>query len=287
MEERLQWIKLAPAAWAHWEPLQGGLGIQAALALRYPAARCLVVEPEPARRATVTRVPPALVATVPLDWAGSAIRRPGRMAACRWSGPTWPCTWRRSANPAAALAPGMAPDGFLMFSCLGPDTLRAVREAWSRAGWPEPAHAFTDMHDWGDMLVGTGFAEPVMDMERITLTFASPQRAAAGVAPARPQPACGAVFGVARAGLARPRPLETLARRHPSMGGSGAGIRGHLRPCAQGTAACAVQPETRVSLDEMRRVLRHGRVAPGHRNDPGGPYAHVSARAWSATMPRR
>ena len=56
MEDRLQWIKLAPAAWAHWEPLQGGLGIQAALALRYPAARCLVVEPEPARRATVTRV---------------------------------------------------------------------------------------------------------------------------------------------------------------------------------------------------------------------------------------
>jgi malonyl-CoA O-methyltransferase len=32
------------------------------------------------------------------------------------------------------------------------------------------------MHDWGDMLVQAGFAEPVMDMERITLTFPSPQR---------------------------------------------------------------------------------------------------------------
>lgn len=32
------------------------------------------------------------------------------------------------------------------------------------------------MHDWGDMLVHSGFAEPVMDMERITLTFATPQR---------------------------------------------------------------------------------------------------------------
>jgi len=32
------------------------------------------------------------------------------------------------------------------------------------------------MHDWGDMLVQTGFAEPVMDMERVTLTFATPQR---------------------------------------------------------------------------------------------------------------
>jgi malonyl-CoA O-methyltransferase len=32
------------------------------------------------------------------------------------------------------------------------------------------------MHDWGDMLVAAGFAEPVMDMERITLTFQSPER---------------------------------------------------------------------------------------------------------------
>ena len=44
-------------------------------------------------------------------------------------------------------------------------------------GWPPAGHAFTDMHDWGDMLVNTGFAEPVMDMERITLTFGNPRRA--------------------------------------------------------------------------------------------------------------
>ena len=37
-------------------------------------------------------------------------------------------------------------------------------------------HSFTDMHDWGDMLVHAGFAEPVMDMETITLTFATPER---------------------------------------------------------------------------------------------------------------
>ena len=39
-----------------------------------------------------------------------------------------------------------------------------------------PAHEFTDMHDWGDMLVHAGFAEPVMDMEKITLTYASPDK---------------------------------------------------------------------------------------------------------------
>jgi malonyl-CoA O-methyltransferase len=31
----------------------------------------------------------------------------------------------------------------------------------------------TDMHDWGDMLLEAGFAQPVMDMERITLTYAN------------------------------------------------------------------------------------------------------------------
>jgi malonyl-CoA O-methyltransferase len=58
-----------------------------------------------------------------------------------------------------------------MFSCLGPDTLRELRALYAQAGWPEPTHAFTDMHDWGDMLVHSGFAEPVMDMERITLSY--------------------------------------------------------------------------------------------------------------------
>ena len=47
---------------------------------------------------------------------------------------------------------------------------------YAAMGWPPAGHAFTDMHDWGDMLVHAGFAEPVMDMERITLTFATPER---------------------------------------------------------------------------------------------------------------
>ena len=68
----------------------------------------------------------------------------------------------------------LASDGFLMFSCLGPDSLRELRALYGTLGWPPPAHDFTDMHDWGDMLVQSGFAEPVMDMERITLTWATP-----------------------------------------------------------------------------------------------------------------
>ena len=63
-----------------------------------------------------------------------------------------------------------------MFSCLGPDSLRELRALHAQMGWPAPHHDFTDMHDWGDMLVQAGFAEPVMDMERITLTYETPER---------------------------------------------------------------------------------------------------------------
>jgi malonyl-CoA O-methyltransferase len=84
-----------------------------------------------------------------------------------------------AADPQALLAAWhrlLAVDGFLMFSCLGPDTAREVRDLYAALGWPPAGHQLTDMHDWGDMLVQTGFAEPVMDMERITLTYETPAR---------------------------------------------------------------------------------------------------------------
>ena len=178
MEERLQWIKLAPQSWAHWEPLLGGMAVHAALSQRYPAAACFVVEPDPRRRAAAAR---ALHRPwwSPARWNSAAMHfeSPGDAAVqMLWSN----MALHMAADPQALLQRwhrALAPEGFLMFSCLGPDTLRAVRAAWLAAGWPPPAHAFTDMHDWGDMLVNNGFAEPVMDMERITLTFAGPRRA--------------------------------------------------------------------------------------------------------------
>ncbi|MEG0446642.1 MAG: biotin synthase, partial [Comamonas sp.] len=67
-------------------------------------------------------------------------------------------------------------DGYVMFSCLGPDTVRQLHRLYADLGLGPAGHSFTDMHDWGDMLVHSGFSEPVMDMEHITLTFATPQR---------------------------------------------------------------------------------------------------------------
>lgn len=61
--------------------------------------------------------------------------------------------------------------GLLMFSTFGPDTLKELRESF-RDGHVH-TQRFIDMHDFGDMLLECGFADPVMDMEVLTMTYAS------------------------------------------------------------------------------------------------------------------
>jgi malonyl-CoA O-methyltransferase len=65
----------------------------------------------------------------------------------------------------------LAPGGLLMFSTFGPDTLKELRSAWQRVDRYTHVSRFVDMHDIGDLLVGCGFADPVMDMEPFTLTY--------------------------------------------------------------------------------------------------------------------
>jgi malonyl-CoA O-methyltransferase len=62
-------------------------------------------------------------------------------------------------------------EGLLMFSTFGPDTLKELRQAFNGVDVNNHLNRFADMHDIGDMLVQCGFADPVMDMEYITLTY--------------------------------------------------------------------------------------------------------------------
>lgn len=66
--------------------------------------------------------------------------------------------------------------GLAMFSCLGPATLRELRQALTDAGLRTATPAFVDMHDFGDLLVENGFADPVMDQEILTLTYRTPEK---------------------------------------------------------------------------------------------------------------
>lgn len=65
----------------------------------------------------------------------------------------------------------LATGGLLTFAMLGPDTLKELRAAGATS-----LRGFADMHDVGDMLVAAGFAEPVMDMDMITLEYRRPRR---------------------------------------------------------------------------------------------------------------
>ena len=177
MEDRLQWIRQAPASWCHWDPVRAGLQAHALVSARYPQARCQVYETsahcEPVARQALTKP-----WWNPARWAAGAVQMgPPADASVQmlWSN----MALHMAADPQDLIARwhrALAVDGYLMFSCLGPDTLRELHGVYAAMGWPPAGHAFTDMHDWGDMLVHAGFAEPVMDMERITLTYATPER---------------------------------------------------------------------------------------------------------------
>lgn len=259
MEERLEWIKLAPADWADWEAVRGGLEAHARIVRRYPQARVHVVEPQPLREAVAREC-----------LGGSWWKRlkgdqpdfgplPEGGVQMLWSN----MHLHMVADPQALMQQwhqGLAVDGFLMFSCLGPDTVHELRTLYAELGWPPPTHEFTDMHDWGDMLVDTGFAEPVMDMERITLSFATPERLLAELRE------LGANLHPARfPALRAPGWKDTLLQaldKHLRTGPDGQLalsfeiVYGHaLKPPPR----AKVGEQTAVSIADMRSMLRGGR----------------------------
>lgn len=65
----------------------------------------------------------------------------------------------------------LRPGGLFLFTTLGPDTLRELRTAWAAVDARPHVNDFTDMHDVGDALVRARFADPVLDIERYTLTY--------------------------------------------------------------------------------------------------------------------
>lgn len=178
MSERLVWIRQQPSAWIHWHPLSDGPEVHQMLAQHYPRATAALVQSEADRwRRQLRRL------TGPW-WQLARWRQHAQIHSPENNPPAVDMLWANlmlhtCADPQALLRQWgqlVLPGGFLMMSCLGPDTLREWREVCADLGWAPPAHAFTDMHDWGDMLLQAGFAEPVMDMERITLTFDTPER---------------------------------------------------------------------------------------------------------------
>ena len=174
MADRLSVIRLQPARLLDWGSFIGAS--QDLLTQAYPQAKRVAIEQDLVRgAATAAQLkrpwwlpwqPAVEVLTPPQVTPGGS--------QLLWSN----MTLQGLADPAATMSAwhrALAVDGFLMFSTLGPGSLRQLAALYGRAGWPAAHAPFVDMHDLGDMLVAAGFADPVMDQEIITLTWTSPQ----------------------------------------------------------------------------------------------------------------
>ncbi|MGM0677414.1 malonyl-ACP O-methyltransferase BioC [Ectothiorhodospira marina] len=166
--ERLQWVKLDPA-----RVLDAGAGTgQGARGLRrmYRGGRVVALDLSPAMLRATAR-------------GAGWWRKPGLVCADVESLPfaeasfdlifsSLTVQWCNDLDRALAeFRRVLAPQGLLMFTTLGPDTLVELRRAWEAVDGCAHVNAFMDMHDIGDALVRAGFADPVMDVERMTVTY--------------------------------------------------------------------------------------------------------------------
>lgn len=275
LAEKLDAILMEPVAWLDWSGRLGGAA--SGVVQRYPQAQRWVHEPDDllAQRAAA-------------DWQAEQASQPKPWWA-RWkkgaSGPApilrrldqfpegWPqegagMLWANMSLHASADVDALAvqwhrvlrTDGFLMCSGLGPDTAKELRWVYDAMGWGLPTIRFIDMHDLGDALVKAGFADPVMDMERLTLTWPNAE------AMLREWQSWGGnVAGGRFQGCRTPRwrldliqALESGLRRPDGLLGLTVElIYGHaVKPLPK----VAMLPEARVSLEDMRKLVK----ARGH-----------------------
>lgn len=257
MAERLTFIKLQPGRVLDASPALGASG--ELLRRAYPDAEMLWHEDDPALAARAAQARQR-------NWwqklrgvsSGQIDALPPR--------PEVDLLWSNMALHACADLPALlaawqssvAVGGFIMFSCLGPDSFIELRGLFARAGWGRPAPDWWDMHDIGDLVLKAGFADPVMDQERLRLTWASPESLLAdlrslggNLAPAR---FAGLRSRAWRAALLTE--LETLRDGEGRLALTLELVFGHAFKAAPRLMVAA---ETHVSIDAMRATLRKGR----------------------------
>jgi malonyl-CoA O-methyltransferase len=167
--QRLEYVSLAPRT-----VLDLGAGppeATADLARRFPDARVLAVD-----------LVPGMLGAGPQPWTrigADAARLPLAEASVDLVVAGMLLHWCEAAPAVLAeVRRVLRFPGLFMLSTLGPDTLREWRAAWSRADERTHTLDFADMHNLGDALLRAGFAEPVLDVERLTVTYPDLRRMA-------------------------------------------------------------------------------------------------------------
>jgi len=142
-----------------------------ALATRYPAARVLALDSSTGMlRAARERCAAAPSVTA---LGGDAERLPLRSRSVQLVLANLVLPWCRPSILFTEAARVLEEGGLLLFATLGPDSLRELRAAWGAADSALHVHAAFDLHDIGDAALAAGLAEPVVDVDRMEVTYSS------------------------------------------------------------------------------------------------------------------
>ncbi|MEO7152030.1 MAG: methyltransferase domain-containing protein [Burkholderiaceae bacterium] len=256
MAQRLEIVRARPNRILDW---WSGLGAGAAELQRvHPQAGVVAVEPEAiwAARTRAARARPWWRRADPHAAASQVHEEADEIAP--GAGLVWANMMLHAVvDPPALFARWealLAPEGFVMFSCLGPGSLRELRTLYDGLGWGSATPGFVDMHDLGDMLVRAGFADPVMDQEVLTLTWPDAEALLAEL-----RGLGGNAAPDRHPGLRTPRWRQHLLEGLAAMAGADGRIAlsfevayGHAFKAAPRLRTDA---PTRVSLDSMRSLL--------------------------------
>ena len=259
MLERLEFFKLAPSRVIDLGSATGKGTAQ--LAALYPDAQILPVElsapmaERTAARCTgLDRVNPVLGDAERLPFPDNSVDLVFANLVLPWCDPQ---------AVFGEMARVLRDGGLALFTSVGPDTLQEVRSAWSGIDEAVHVHGFVDMHDLGDLAARAGLAEPVMDVDRLRVTYGELDRLVADLR------ACGSTnvaFG-RRAQLTGRRRWRAFCERLEARRDGGAlSISVELIfGQAWGSTGSALTGDgaVRISVAELTRNLRGGGGPPG------------------------
>ena len=152
----------------------------------------------------------------------------------------------------------LKPDGFFAFSTFGPDTLHELRGAWASADGYNHVNHFVDVHEIGDTLVRVGLMEPVLDVDRVEVSYPDALSlmrdlkaiGAHNVTAGRPRALVG------RARLKRMQDAYEAFRRDDRLPATYEVIYGASWGAAGRRAAAAIAGEARIAPGSIRRAGR-------------------------------
>jgi malonyl-CoA O-methyltransferase len=171
--ERLSFFRLEPrvAVDLGCATARGAL----ALAQRYPSARVVAVDSSRGMLAAARGACAATAAGTAVSVVGGdAERLPLRAGSVQLVLANLVLPWCRPQKVFAEAARVLEAGGLFVFATLGPDSLQEVRRAWAEVDDRLHVHAAFDMHDLGDLALAAGLAEPVLDVDRLELTYEQP-----------------------------------------------------------------------------------------------------------------